>query len=190
VRFGHAAAETQQDFGGPRAEEPGRGYPNPLLLLLAAPLVLALLLWRRRRTPGLPAARRAIERAVAHAHKTRKPLSLVRIADSSRQTGAGKLARAIRGHVRRGDQLYRLGPAELLLVAPETFADAARLVCSDFQLPLSKVAGPGRIDIRVVEAGRRSADDLLKRLQEPSAAPLDEYELDPLMTSSADGARH
>jgi hypothetical protein len=41
-----------------------------------------------------------------------------------------------------------------------------------------------------VEAGRRNADELLARLQEPSATPLDDYELDPLMTSSADGARH
>ena len=122
--------------------------------------------------------------------ETRKPLSLVRIADSSGETGARKLAAAIRGHVRRSDSLYRLGPAELVLVAPDTFADAARLVCSDFQLPLSKAAGPGVIDVRVLEAGRRSAEDLFKRLQEPAASPLDDYELDPLMTSSADGARH
>lgn len=193
VRFGHAAAKTQQDFGGPPAEEPGSD--SLILLMVVAAFVLlgligALLLVRRRRTPGLAAARRAIERAVANARATRKPLSLVRIADSSGETGAGKLAAAVRGHIRRSDQLYRLGPAELVLVAPDTFADAARLVCSDFQLLLSKAAGPGRIDIRVVEAGRRSAEDLIARLQEPAAAQLDEYELDPRMTSSADGARH
>jgi hypothetical protein len=182
VRFGHRAAQEQQAFGGPPADQ-GQGAGSAtfaraaIAALAVVLLIVALVLLRRRRTPGERAARRALEQAVAEARLARKPLALVRIADSSGETSARKLAAAVRGHVRRGDRLYRFGPAELLLIAPNTLPDAARLVCSDFQLPLFKAAGPGRIDIRVVDAGRRTATDLIARLEQPAPKPLDEIEL-------------
>ena len=183
VRFGHKAAQAQQDFGGrPLTDAQGKA---PQWLLIAGGLgaligLVGLFLFvRRKRTPGPRVARRALARAVEEARRAQTPLALVRIADSSGETAARRLASAIRGRVRRSDSLYRFGGSELLLVAPNTLVDAARLMCSDLQLPLSKAAGPGRIDIRVVEAGRRSAEDLLKRLEEPAEALLDELELSP-----------
>jgi hypothetical protein len=182
VTFGHKAAQEQQDFGG-RPVTDGQTAKVPLWLVLAGGagalvgLIGLVMFLRRRRTPGPRVARRALRRAVAEANATRTPLALVRIADSTGETTARKLAAAIRRRLRANDSLYRLGPAELLMIAPDTIADAARIVCSDLQPALSKAAGPERIDIRVVEAGRRTADDLLRRLSEPSGAPLDDLEL-------------
>jgi LPXTG-motif cell wall-anchored protein len=183
VRFGHKAAQAQQDFGGRPLTDAQGTAPQWLLLAGGLGALIGLvglfLLARRKRTPGPRVARRALARAVEEARRAQTPLALVRIADSSGETAARRLASAIRGRVRRSNSLYRFGGSELLLVAPNTLVDAARLMCSDLQLPLSKAAGPGRIDIRVVEAGRRSAEDLLKRLEEPAEAPLDELELSP-----------
>jgi GGDEF domain-containing protein len=79
--------------------------------------------------------------------------------------------------VRPTDRIYRIGKAELLVLMPVTHIDAARLVCSDLPLPLSRVAGPDRVDIKVIEANGLRAAILLDRLREPRVDQWDDYEL-------------
>jgi hypothetical protein len=184
VSFGHKAAQAQQDFGG-RPVTDGRAG-TPVWLIVAGGLgalvgLIALILFaRRKRTPGPAAARRALEGAITRAAAAHSPLSLVRIVDSAGKVRARKLAAAVRARLRPTDRLYRLGKCELLIVMPSTHVDAARLVCSDLQLPLSKAVGAGRVDIKVVEANGLRAAILLERLREAHVA-LDELELAPEM---------
>jgi hypothetical protein len=181
VKFGHKAAQAQQDFGGrPLTDTQGK---SPLWLIVAGVfgllvgLVALILFARRKRTPGERVARRALEAASARAAAAHQPLSLVRIADSSGATSARKLAAATRSRVRPTDRIYRIGKAELLVLMPVTHIDAARLACSDLPLPLSRVAGPGRVDIKVIEANGLRAAILLDRLREPRVDEWDDYEL-------------
>jgi hypothetical protein len=188
VKFGHAAAQAQEDFGG-RPLTDGRAG-TPMWLVVAGTMgalvgLLALLLFaRRKRTPGERAARRALEAAIRHAARVHQPLSLVRILDSTGGTKARKLAGAVRARLRPNDRLFRLGKAELLVIMPATHGDAARLVCSDLQLPLSQTAGAGRVDIKVVEANGLRGAILLERLRE-DRLPLDEIEVSPEMIQPA-----
>jgi hypothetical protein len=146
--------------------------------------LLALMLFaRRKRTPGERAARRALEAAIVRAARVHQPLSLVRVVDSTGGTKARKLAAAVRPRLRPNDRLFRLGKAELIIIMPATHGDAARLVCSDLQLPLSQTAGAGRVDIKVEEANGLRGAILLERLREERVA-LDEIEVSPEMIQS------
>jgi hypothetical protein len=180
VSFGHKAAEAQQQFGGPPVAD--ARSKTPLWLVLAGGIgtlvgfVALILFARRKRTPGLRAALRALEAASARAAAAHQPLSLVRIVDSSGETSERKLARAVRLRLRATDRLYRIGTSELLVLMPVTHSDAARVVCSDIPLALSPTAGSERVDVNVIEANGLRAEVLLDRLRSPLSGP-DEYEL-------------
>jgi hypothetical protein len=175
VTFGHKAAQTQQDFGGPPVSDGRTGIPVWLVVLsfgfafgLAA---LGLLLFvRRRRTRGPIVALRALEAAIAEADG--EPLSLVRIVDVYNWKPARKLAGAARSRLRPSDALYRLSKYELLVILPGTHADAAEILYADLR------STPA--DVRVREANNLSAEVLLKRMREPRGAP-DEIEVSPEM---------
>jgi hypothetical protein len=194
VSFGHEAAQAQQDFGGrPLTDSQSK---TSLWLIIAAGLgclvgLVGLLLFaRRKRTPGARVALRALEAASAHAAAAHEPLSLVRIADSSGATSTRKLARAARSHLRPTDRLYRIGESELLVLMPLTRLDAARAVCSDLPLLLSRSADLDQVVIRVVEANGLRAEILLDRLREARVDQWDDYDL-PLdsLTSGTPGER-
>ena len=178
VTFSHAAAKAQQDFGGrPLTDGRSSGIATWLVvasgLLLAVFFLIALFIFlRRRRTPGPRVARRAIDAALAAAAAERKPLSLVRIVDGSREAHAGELAKAVRARLRPADTLYRIGKFELIVILPATNWDAARVVYSDL--------ATDAVHVNAVEAHGRPADVLLVRLRNPEMA-LDEIELSPEM---------
>ncbi|MEA2451243.1 MAG: hypothetical protein QOG63_3175 [Thermoleophilaceae bacterium] len=178
VRFNHTAAQAQQDFGGRPATDGRSGGISTWLVMASGALVAMFVLvalflfFRRRRTPGPRAARRAIDAALAAAAAERQPLSLVRIVDSSRETQAGDLAKAVRARMRPADTLYRIGKFELLVILPATNWDAARVVYSDL--------ATDSVGVNAVEAHGRRADVLLVRLRNPEIA-LDELELSPEM---------
>ena len=185
VSFGHKAAEAQQDFGGRRVPE--ARSKTPLWLALTGGigtlvgLVALLLFARRRRTPGLRAALRALEAASARAASAHQPLSLVRVVDSSGVTSARKLARGVRLRLRATDRLYQTGKSELLVLMSLTTLDAARIVCSDIPLALPK-ATADRVDVHVIEANGLRAEILLDRLREARPETDDlELRLDSLM---------
>jgi hypothetical protein len=175
VRFGHKAAQAQQDFGGRPLSDGRSGIPVWLVALAfgAASVVglLALLIFlRRRRTWGPVVALRALEAAIAAADG--EPLSLVRLVDIYDWTPARKLAPAVRARLRPTDALYRLSKYELLVIAPGTHADAARILYADFR--------PEPTDVRVLEANGLTPDILLRRLRQPRR-PADEIEVSPEM---------
>jgi hypothetical protein len=181
VKFGHKAAQAQQDFGGrPLTDAQSK---SPLWLIVAGVLALLvgliglLLLARRKRTPGPRVALRALEAASARAAAAHEPLSLMRVADGSGATSTRKLAAAVRSRLRPTDRLYRIGGSELLVLMPLTRLDAARAVCSDLPLLLSRSAGPDRVAISLIEANGLRAAILLDRLRESRVDELDDYEL-------------
>jgi hypothetical protein len=183
VRFGHASAETQQDFGGPPVEEPGSH--SGLLSILAAVVaalagigcVMLFLLLRRRRVPSRRAAMRALDRALATARASGEPLSLIRVANFADEPSPRKLAAEVRARLRRSDSLYRLARWELLVIAPDTRAETAKAVGSELQRHLARTVGPGEVLIRAIEAGRRSPVEALERLRQFRAEQLDEWEI-------------
>jgi hypothetical protein len=180
VRFGHKAAQAQQDFGGRPVVDAAPRSKTPLWLVLCGGIggvigLIALLLFaRRKRTPGLRVARRVLETASARAAAAHQPLSLVRIASAT--IPARKLARATRPRLRATDRLYRIGESELLVLMPVTNIEAARVVCADIPLALSQVAGSERVEVNAIEANGLRAEILLDRVREP-AAEHDDFEL-------------
>jgi hypothetical protein len=169
VRFGHKSAQTQQDFGGPPVRDPA-ARDNARWALLAGAIAvfvslagLGLALLRRRRLPGPRAALRALDRALAAARASREPLSLVRVADMTDKPRMRKLAKVVRPGIRAADRLYRLSGSELLIVAPDTRAEAARAVGSEIDRHLAT----GTVQVSVLEAGGRQRDEILSRLRDP-----------------------
>ena len=175
VRFGHKAAQAQQDFGGRPLSDGRSGIPVWLVVLsfgvaFAVALAALLLFLRRRRTSGPIVALRALEAAIAEAEG--EPLSLVRIVDVYDWTPARKLAASVRSRLRPSDALYRLSKYELLVILPGTHADAAEILYAEVRSTPAEV--------RVREANGLSAEILLKRLRQPRVAP-DEIEVSPEM---------
>jgi hypothetical protein len=183
VRFGHASAQRQQDFGGPPVVDPRKdsGLSWAVLAVVLAGVAafagLILLILRRRQPRGARAAWRALDRALAASRAAREPLSLVRVASPDGKPLPRKLASALRPRLRGTDRLYRLQKSELLVIAPETRREAAEALSSEIERHLSRSAGFARIETRVIQAGRRNAAELVARLRQSRPEQLDEYEL-------------
>jgi hypothetical protein len=183
VRFGHAAAKVQEDFGGPHVDEPGKHGSLFTILLAVAGLLatlgclLVLFLVRRRRIPGQRVALRALDRALVTARAEDVPLSLLRVADLSAKPRPRAIVAMVRSRLRRGDRLYRLARWELLVIAPDTRVETLSAIGRELQRDVSRTTGSERVVITSTEAGLRGADELLKRLRDPRAEHLDEIEM-------------
>jgi GGDEF domain-containing protein len=114
---------------------------------------------------------------LAASRAAREPLSLVRVASPDGKPFPRKLASAVRPRLRGTDRLYRLRKSELLVIAPETRREAAEALSSEIERHLSRSAGFARVETRVIQAGRRSAAELVARLRQSRPDQLDEYEL-------------
>jgi hypothetical protein len=184
VRFGHAAAKVQEDFGGPHVDEPGKHGSLFTILIAVAGLLAALgcllavlFLVRRRRIPGQRVALRALDRALVTARAEDVPLSLLRVADLSAKPRPRAIVTMVRSRLRRGDRLYRLARWELLVIAPDTRVETLSAIGRELQRDVSRTTGSERVVITSTEAGLRGADELLKRLRDPRAEHLDEIEM-------------
>jgi hypothetical protein len=183
VRFGHASAQRQQDFGGPPVVDPRRDSGlswtalAAVLAGVAAFAGLVLLLLRRRQPRGARAAWRALDRALAASRAGREPLSLVRVAGAEGKALSRKVASAVRPRLRGTDRLYRLRKSELLVIAPDTRRAAAEALSSEIERHLSRSAGVDRVETSVIQADRRSPAELVARLRQRGPERLDEYEL-------------
>ena len=184
VRFGHAAAEPQQDFGGPPAGDPAGSEPPVLLVIvigIAALLLTTLVaaVRRRRRAPsGLRAVLRAIEPVLAEARVSGDPLTVVRLAHIGDGPAPRGLASAAGDGLRGSDRLCKLGRDELLVIAPDTPFGAAATLTAELRRRLARVAAPGTIEITVTQP--EPGDDaarLVERVRQPFA--LDEITLSP-----------
>ncbi len=179
VKFGHASAKRQEDFGGPPVTGPGSHGHLATILIVAVVLLILLALvllavWvRRRRVPGPEVALRELSRALAAAG----PVSFMRIADFSETPTARPLVAATRARLRRPDRLYRLSRLELLAIAPRTREATLKAVGAELQEDAARIAGPGQVLITVTEGGGRDSEAVLRRLRDVRAEHLDEIEM-------------
>jgi hypothetical protein len=128
VRFGHASAERQAQFGGPPPPDPTKigGIPKALVaaligffgLLALTPLLW--LGWRRRRPAGRAAALAALERALDEATASDETLTVIGISCPARQGLTGRPARAVRRQLAGPDRLYRVPYGAVVLPGDHT----------------------------------------------------------------------
>jgi hypothetical protein len=136
VQFSHAAAVTQQNYGGRKLPQ-----STPLWRWIAlAALALALLaaarwaLVRRRRPLSRAAGLRLLERSLAPDGE--RPLSIVLI--SARRTLTPLIASAIRPRLRRSDRIADLGRDGLVVICPATGRPAASALRRDLYEHLAR----------------------------------------------------
>jgi hypothetical protein len=137
IRFGHADAVRQQQFGGPAAPAEHRSGGGWIVAAVIAAAVFVLLLLlvvlagTRRRPLDERSAQRELERAIGAARRSGYPLSVIGITQTSPQVSGRSLAALTRRHARRSDRVWRLRRVGALVVAPDTPADAARMLASE-----------------------------------------------------------
>jgi hypothetical protein len=129
VRFSHAAAVTQQNYGGRKVPQPTPPWRWIVLPLLAVALVVGLRWGLRRR--GRPLSRTAaiklLERSLAPAGQL--PVSVVLV--SAERDLVSTIAGAIRPRLRRSDRICDLGEMGLLVICPATGRAAATALRRD-----------------------------------------------------------
>ena len=168
IRFGHAAAVTQEHFGGPKANH--GGIPKWLLALLAIGAVGAagaLVRLRSRRPRSLLGT---IERALHAARERAEPLSLIRLAVGHGHS-THRLPAIARSRLRRDDVICKLDESAIVVVARDTSPAAADALAAEIRRDLERAENVPDVAIDVYAVnGDRTAADLLAHM---SAAPDD-----------------
>ncbi|MGZ4325358.1 MAG: hypothetical protein ACXVHJ_25410 [Solirubrobacteraceae bacterium] len=167
VNFSHAAAVTQQNYGGRKLPQSTPPWGS-IALALAGLLVLAgvLLLLRRRRRPLSRAAGiKLLERLLSSTDDL--PVSIVVI--TAERSAISRIATALRPRLRRTDRVCELGGEELLLICPVTSRAAATAFRNDIYQHFARCRELADlpIDIALATAGKPStATKLLERVKE------------------------
>ena len=136
VRFSHAAAVTQQNYGGrklPRSTPPWREIALLLLalgLLAAADWALLRRRWRLSRTAGLKLLNRSVAR------QGELPVSILLI--SANRANTAPIARALRPRLRGTDRICDLGQDGLLVICPTTSRAATTALRRDLYEQLAR----------------------------------------------------
>jgi GGDEF domain-containing protein len=125
----------------------------------------------RRRNPGIDPGTGLLDRAsiaqvlegeVTRSRRYENPLSIVVVRlDPKRAVSAA--ARWLRQEIRWADNLGRLDVAELLLVLPETGAQAASALVRKLELGAARELGPGRVSFTVSQWQRGDDSSFLLR---------------------------
>jgi GGDEF domain-containing protein len=168
VRFGHAAAVRQQEYGGPKVSA-GSGISGWLLGgvgVLAAGLFA--LLWhlshrgrRRRALQPIP----TLDAALVASRASGEPLSLIVVESDAGIVFSDELATALRSRLRPVDRLCHLGGGGFLVVAPATDPDVAEVLAEDLRRHAQQVA-PGEVRVEMHAAnGDVDAAELLRRVR-------------------------
>lgn len=136
VQFSHAAAVTQQNYGGrrlPQARSPWRWI---LLALLAVALLAAAgwLLARRRQPLSRSTGLKRLDRALASPADL--PVSIIVVSAERRVMGA--IATAMAPRLRRADRICDLGKEGLLIICPATSRAAATALRRDLNEHLAR----------------------------------------------------
>jgi hypothetical protein len=174
VRFGRAAALSQQVYGGPKASR-SSGLPGWLVAALAvlavalAAVAAASLYFARRRRAGGRSPVRAIEAALEAAQQSGEPVSLISVSLAANGTAPGKLAPLLRSRLRHADRLCRLDAQRFLVVAPDTDQQTAEALAADLRRHARREAGVAAdVDVEVKTAtAEASAAELLERISAP-----------------------
>lgn len=165
VRFGHAAAIKQQNFGGRKASS--GGFPvwlGALLALVALLGVGSAAYVIRRRGRGLRPAEPALERAVATAYERNEPLSVIRLAVAD-AASARALPPVARGRTRQNDAICRLGDSALVVIAPDTSPATANALAAELRRDFDRGTDLPAVAIDVFALnGDRTAAELLARM--------------------------
>jgi hypothetical protein len=167
VRFSHAAAVTQQNYGGrklPQSTPPWRSIA--LVLVGLATLAGALLVLRRRRgSLSRAAGIKLLERLLASTDEL--PVSIAVI--TAERTAKSRIARALRPRLRSTDRVCELSAEELLLICPLTRRAVARALRQDLYQHFARRRDLADlpIDIELATTGKpTTATKLLERAQE------------------------
>jgi hypothetical protein len=182
VRFGRAAALSQQIYGGPKAGR-SSGLPGWLVAALAvlavalASLGVAYLYLARRRRAGERSPIRAIEAALKAAQQSGEPVSLISVSLAANAAVPRKLAPLLRSRLRHADRLCRLDAQRFLVVAPDTDEQTADALAADLRRHARRGAGAvAEVDVEVeTAAADASAAELLERIstaERPLSAPV------------------
>lgn len=166
VRFGHAAALSQQAYGGPKAPTASSGPPGWALALGAAAFgaaaaVLATKMLMQRRRTGARSALRTLAAAAAAARLSGESLCLIVLTFSGGADAAQRLTPALSARLRRTDRLCRLGGGRLVVVAPDTDRSTADALAVDLRRHLERVGdGPGAVvaDVQCPDGGLSGAE--------------------------------
>jgi hypothetical protein len=182
VRLGHAAALSQQIYGGPKAGR-SSGLSGWLVAALAvlgvalAALAVAYLYLARRRRSGASSPLRAIEAALRAAEQSGEPVSLIRVSLAANGAAPAKPA-LLCSRLRHADRLCRLDARRFLVVAPDTDQQTAQALASDLRRYAGRAAGADdedvQVEARTAAAGANAAEllELISTAHPPLHAPV------------------
>jgi hypothetical protein len=170
VVFGHAAALTQQNYGGRKLPQAPPRWPWGILLVavLAALAGVPVLVRRRRRLPNADAALKRLDRSLERDGD--RPLSLALITANPRFHG--RIAAAIRPRLRGSDLLFGLEPEELLVICTATGRGAAGALRHDLAEQFAHHSRLADVPIQITLATANkptTAGKLLKRVRTAQA---------------------
>jgi hypothetical protein len=150
VVFSHAAAVTQQNYGGrklPRSVMPWKWLLLPLFVI--ALLAAACAVFGRRRRPlSRAAGMKLLERHLAP--KGNRPVSIALISVDPR--AARRIAPVLPPRLRRADRICRLGEEGLLVICPATSRRAAVALQHDLYEHLGRRSDLRHVPIEITLA--------------------------------------
>jgi LPXTG-motif cell wall-anchored protein len=181
VRFGHAAAVTQQNYGGPKVRSPtSSGISTSLLTLIGGLFalclaLLAVLLVRRRREGRRPPLR-MLDAALAASRERGEPLSLITVTLPAGTKSVRRLVALVRSRLRlrKSDRMCRLHGGGLFVLAADTDRETAEALAADMRRQFERVDPGARgvtIEVHCPE-DEATAADLLQRMSQPDAREL------------------
>jgi hypothetical protein len=173
VVFSHAAAVTQQNYGGRKLPHstPAWRWALVALAILAAVPALYILVRRRRRPLNRTAGLRLLERWLAADSK--RPISIARVATSEALTET--IAAVIGPRLRRADRICDLGAEGLLVICPATSDRAAAALREDLLEQLARHPEVADVPIQIAVATASApmrARQLLARAANPELYPV------------------
>jgi hypothetical protein len=179
VRFGHAAAVTQQNYGGPKVRSiNSSGISTSMLGLIGGLFALCLALFAallvRRRRHGRRPPLRMLDAALAASRERGEPLSLITVAPPAGARSVRKLLALVRSRLRKSDRICRLQGGGLFVLAADTDRETAEALAADLRRQLERVdAGARDVTIEVhCPEDEATAADLLQRMSQADAREL------------------
>lgn len=170
VRFGHAAALRQQEYGGPKAAS--SGMPTWLVALLsvfgaAALAVTGGAYMARRRWGGLRSPAHVLETALARSSRQQEQLGLIVLDIGAGSGRPRELVRDMRSRLRHADRLCKVGDGRFLVIAPHTDHEATEALAGDMVRAAQRSQEGSAVSVAVLppEDAQSSAAELLERIR-------------------------